>query len=47
MNTMYYTCYSTPNICVEYTPVLHVWNMCIRGVLHIYYKSMNYIYNTP
>ncbi len=30
-----------------YTPVLHVWNMCIIGVLHMYYRCMNYMCNTP
>ncbi len=29
--------------CVCYTPVFHVWNMCITGVLNIYYRCMNYM----
>ncbi len=35
------------NTSVGYTPVLHVWNMCITSILHIYYRCMNYMCNTP
>ncbi len=32
---LYCTCSSTHVMHVVYTPVLHVWYMCITGVLHV------------
>ncbi len=42
---LYYTCSSTHVIHMYYTPILHVHNMCITGVLNIYYMYMNNVYN--
>ncbi len=32
-----YLHFYTYNTCVVYTLVLHMWNMCITGDLHMYY----------
>ncbi len=29
------------------TLVVHLWNMCITGVLHLYCRCINYMCNTP
>ncbi len=44
---VYHMCRNTIVLHVGYTPVLHVWIMSITGVLHMYYRLMNYMCNTP
>lgn len=33
----------TCNTCVAYSHVLHLWNMCIRGMVHINYRFIIYM----
>ncbi len=46
---IYHMCTSTHVIHVQAIPLyyIHVWNIGIVGVMHMYYRCVNYMCNTP